>query len=85
LQRYLFLTSRQLFDAPNPWGPWTLAGDLPSEPPQWQRGYQPGIITKGLGSNSFWFTIAGQNEPPYITYAFHVGQIVMHLASGSTR
>lgn len=80
LKRYLFMTSRHLFDAPHPWGPWTLAGDFPSEPAEWQRGYQPGIMTKGLGQNSFWFTIAGQNEPPYITYSFHIGQIVMHTA-----
>jgi hypothetical protein len=83
LKRYLFLTSRQLFDAPQPWGPWTLAGTFPSEPAEWQRGYQPGIISKGLGPNSFWFTIAGQNRPPYITYSFHIGQIVMHTAAES--
>ena len=81
VKRYLFLTKDRLFDAPEPWGPWTVAGEFPSTVPEWQQGYQPGIITKGLGENSFWFTISGQGKKPNITSSFHLGQIVMQLAS----
>jgi hypothetical protein len=84
VKRYLFLTLSHLFEAPTPWGPWTLAGDFPYDKPEWQRGYQPGIIPKGLGANSFWFTISSQNRPPYITYSLTMGQMVMHLGSGKT-
>ncbi len=80
VKRYLFLTSKHLFDAPDPWGPWTVAGDFPSEPPEWQKGNQPGIITKGLGSDSFWFTMAGEAKKPNLISSFHIGQMVMHLA-----
>ena len=81
VKRYLFLNSKHLFDAPEPWGPWTVAGDFPSEPPEWQKGYQPGIMTKGLGTDSFWFTMTGQAHRPNMTYSFHIGQMVMHLDS----
>jgi hypothetical protein len=81
VKRYLFLNSKRLFDAPEPWGPWTVAGKFPSEPPEWQEGYQPGIVSKGLGTDSFWFTMAGQAKKPHMTYNFHIGQMVMHLAS----
>jgi hypothetical protein len=81
VKRYLFLNNKHLFDAPEPWGPWTVAGDFPAEPPEWQKGYQPGIVSKGLGPDSFWFTMAGQAKKPHMTYNFHVGQMVMHLAS----
>ncbi len=82
IKRYLFMNEQKLWDAPEPWGPWTVAGDFPSAPPEWQHGYQPGIITKGLGPDSFWFTIAGQGAPPSLAYSFHIGQMVMHLAPG---
>jgi hypothetical protein len=62
-----------------------LAGDFPADKPEWQRGYQPGIIAKGLGANSFWFTIASQNRPPYLTYSFHVGQMVMQTFPGQSQ
>ena len=81
IKRYLFLNYKRLFDAPEPWGPWTLAGEFPSVPPEWQNGYQPGIVPKGLGPDSFWFTISGQQHRPNVSYSFHIGQIVMHLAS----
>jgi len=81
VKRYIFLSSKHLFDAPEPWGPWTVAGEFPSEPPEWQEGYQPGIMTKGLGADSFWFTMTGQAQKPNMTYSFHIGQMVMHLAS----
>jgi hypothetical protein len=81
VRRYIFLSSKHLFDAPEPWGPWTVAGEFPSEPPEWQKGYMPGIMTKGLGADSFWFTMTGQAQKPNMTYSFHIGQMVMHVAS----
>jgi hypothetical protein len=83
VKRYLFLTLSHLFEAPEPWGPWTVAGDFPHDKAEWQRGYQPGIIAKGLGPNSFWFTISSQNRPPYLTYSFHIGQMILHTAGHS--
>jgi hypothetical protein len=83
VKRYLFLNKEHLWDAPMPWGPWTVAGDFPSEPAAWQKGYQPGIITKGLGPDSFWFTIAGKEQAPNMTYAFHIGKMVMRLGSSA--
>lgn len=78
--RYLFLTSVELFEAPAPWGPWTLAAQWARDvPEQWRGGYQPGIISKGTGPDSFWFTIAGQNQPPKITYRLHLGKMVLRL------
>jgi Carboxypeptidase regulatory-like domain/Domain of unknown function (DUF4185) len=85
VERYLYLTLSHLFEAPAPWGPWTLAGDFPYDKPEWQRGYQPGIIPKGLGPNSFWFTISSQNRPPYLTYSFHIGQMVMQTSARSKK
>ncbi len=79
VKRYLFLNKEHLWDAPEPWGPWTVAGDFPSDQPAWQKGYQPGIIAKGLGPDSFWFTMAGKGQAPNLTYAFHIGKVTMHL------
>jgi hypothetical protein len=79
--RYLFLTARTLYDAPEPWGPWTYAGSWggASAPVEWQGGYQPGIISKDAGPDSFWFTIAGQNKAPKIEYCLNLGRMVMTL------
>jgi len=84
LGRYLFLTRCQVYDASAPWGPWTLAGTWnrfpqrsPDRPIQWQGGYQPGIISKDTGPDWFWFTIAGQNNAPKITYQLHLGKMRM--------
>jgi hypothetical protein len=85
VKRYLFLTLSHLFEAPTPWGPWTLAGDFPYDKPEWQRGYQPGIIPKGFGPNSFWFTISSQNRPPYLGYSFQIGQMIMHTVEQSRK
>jgi hypothetical protein len=81
LKRYLFFTARELYDAPNPWGPWTFAGSWTGDqiPVQWKGGYQPGIISKDTGKNYFWFTISGQNDPPRITYDLNLGKMVMKL------
>ncbi|MBI5529036.1 MAG: DUF4185 domain-containing protein [Deltaproteobacteria bacterium] len=79
--RYLFLTDTDLFEAPNPWGPWTLAAAWATKtmPVAWQGGYQPGIISKDVGPDYFWFTIAGQNQPPKVTYKLNLGKMVMQL------
>ena len=84
IKRYLFMTDFDVFDAPNPWGPWTYAGSWTTwmyRPGkiEWQGGYQPGIIAKGTGPDSFWFTVAGQNEKPRITYSCNLGKIIMKL------
>ena len=76
------MTDKDLFDAPNPWGPWTYAGSWTSwmnQPgrKEWQGGYQPGIISKDISPNSFWFTVSGQNKKPYITYTFNLGKMIM--------
>jgi hypothetical protein len=79
LGRYLFLTARALFDAPHPWGPWTLAGSWGDDtgPVEWQGGYQPGIVSKDAGPDSFWFTLAGQSFSPQIDYRLHLGRMVV--------
>jgi hypothetical protein len=78
IQRYLFLTGRELFHAPAPWGPWrSLGAWVEGLPEIWQGGYQPGIISKDTGPESFWFTIAGQNDPPRITYRLQLGLMVL--------
>ena len=89
LGRYLFLTQDQLYDSAAPWGPWTLAGTWngahkagPALPIQWRGGYMPGIISKDTGPNWFWFTIAGQNEAPKVTYQLHLGKMRLVLRGG---
>lgn len=75
IDRYLLLTSKDLFEAPQPWGPWVLAGrwneNLPTE---WEGGYQPGIITKNLGEDYFWFTISGGKDSE-LGYLLNLGKI----------
>ncbi|MEI7482846.1 MAG: DUF4185 domain-containing protein [Elusimicrobiota bacterium] len=77
----------KIFTAPNPWGPWTLAGkwfdDTNSE---WVSSYMPGIIPKGAGANSFYFAIAGAAQPAKIggqmtetRYCFRLGEITLEL------
>jgi hypothetical protein len=87
--RYLFLSQDNLFEAPAPWGPWALAGNwhgsttaAPAGPIEWQGGYMPGIISKGTGPDSFWFTISGQNQLPKICYRLQLGKIKMTLQPG---
>lgn len=84
LERYLFLTARELYDAPAPWGPWTMAGVWANEqlPEIWRGGYQPGIISKDTGPDYFWFTISGQNDKPLITYNLNLGKMRMKLKNG---
>ncbi|MBC8444472.1 DUF4185 domain-containing protein [Candidatus Woesearchaeota archaeon] len=75
LDRYLIMNAENVYDAPNPWGPWTCAGNWVQE--GW-HGYQPGIISKFSENNTFWFTISGQ--PPLgneVEYALNLGKIIM--------
>jgi hypothetical protein len=77
IDRYLILSSTEVYDAPNPWGPWTYAGT-------WVRqgwfGYQPGIISKDTESNSFWFTVAGNSDEILdVSYQLNIGKISMEL------
>lgn len=44
---------------------------------RWKGGYQPGIISKDTGPDSFWFTISGQNEKPHVTYGLNLGRMMM--------
>jgi len=76
-QRFIAMTNEYVFDAPNPWGPWTVSG-------RWLKsgwlGYQPGIISKDTGSRSFYFSIAGQPEQgDELPYQLCVGQIQLSV------
>ncbi len=80
--RYLILTLRHLYEAPELTGPWSLVGGDTWVTPGWQ-GYQPAMIAKDAGKNSFWFTIAGQPWEPSnsdIAYNLHLGKMILELA-----
>lgn len=84
IKRYLFMTDFDVFDSPNPWGPWTYAGTWTTwmyRPGkiEWQGGYQPGIMSKDTGPDYFWFTVAGQNKKPLITYSCNLGKMILKL------
>lgn len=73
IQRYVAMTNQWIFDAPTPWGPWTVCD-------KWLQtgwlGYQPGIISKNTGDLSFWFTESGQPEfGDELPYKLCTGQI----------
>ncbi len=74
--RYLIMSQFLVYDSPTPWGPWTTAGTWVKD--GW-FGYQPGMISKNMGDNSFWFTIAGQPPGHDISYKLNLGKIVMEL------
>ena len=57
-----------LFAAPNPWGPWRLAGEIPG------RNISA-LIPKDAGPSSVFFTSAGGTE----TYELNIGRIDMEL------
>jgi hypothetical protein len=84
IERYLCLTIDGLFEAPNPWGPWTeVARILQSgDDPEWkdpESSYMPGILSKGAGADFVYFTLAGQGDT--IRYQLHVGKIAFELQS----
>lgn len=75
IDRYLFLTQEALFEAPHPWGPWTLVAPLMwwGDDPIWQGGYMPGIVSKDAGPTWFYFTAAGND--PVLDYRLHLGRV----------
>jgi hypothetical protein len=82
VDRYLIMSSTAVYDAPNPWGPWTYAGKWIEK--DWY-GYMPGIIPKDTGANDFWFTISGQPQLGFdVDYNMHLGKITMELNNTST-
>jgi len=77
--RYLFLAGVMLsprgekrhgalFEAPNPWGPWKLAGEIPGD-------NISAFVAKGSGPGSVFFTSAGGTE----TYELNIGRIDMEV------
>jgi hypothetical protein len=77
--RYLFLAGVMmsshkekrhgaLFAAPNPWGPWKLAGEIPGD-------NISALIPKDAGPGSVFFTSAGGTE----TYELNIGRIDMQV------
>ena len=77
INRYLIMTESHLFEAPTPWGPWACIS-------KWRRkgwiGYQPGIVSKNLGSDYFWFTMAGQRGGEMdVDYRLNFGKIKLEL------
>jgi len=78
INRYIILNANYIYDAAYPWGPWCYSG-------KWVEygwyGYQPGIISKDVGKDYFWFTISGQTSPDKggVTYQLNLGKITMGL------
>lgn len=88
--RYLFLTTDAgppnrygaLYEAPQPWGPWTLVSHLCFTPecdngttnPAWTDGkYIAGLIPKGAGPDYVYFTVAGGDQH----YQLQIGKLVL--------
>ncbi|RME28393.1 MAG: DUF4185 domain-containing protein [Deltaproteobacteria bacterium] len=77
IQRYLMLIPAkdfvlELWEAPEPWGPWFLAQRFESE------AYAPAIISKDTGPDFFYFTGAG-GAGIGDTYQLNISRIVMTL------
>jgi len=69
--RYLFLTAGPgaLWQAPEPWGPWSKVSDLFHEASDgtWaSEGYLPSIITRGVGEDYLTFAISGNVAGYYL-------------------
>lgn len=74
-----------LFEAPSPWGPWTQVATLcfdygcempPGTAPSWQDGkYIAGLIPKGAGPDSVYFSISGGDTH----YQLQIGELVFEL------
>jgi len=87
VNRYLMITTQNVFDAPTPWGPWTCGGTwlTKSSPEAWQGGYYPTIIAKDLEGGNYqedylYFVIAGQNKnSERLGYGFNIGKIIMDM------
>ncbi len=62
-ERYLFITAMPgaLFEAPQPWGPWTQVARIfePGASPSWDEdAYIPNFINKEMGSKHLYFSIS---------------------------
>jgi hypothetical protein len=78
-RHFILLTDHKLYVAPNPWGPWQTIRIVDNEyKASWDGGYMPGIISKDMGLDYFYFTLAGQDT--VITYNCHLGKIELQLA-----
>lgn len=86
--RYIAMTAAtetgSLYDAPAPWGPWTFIGTwFDAKSSDWYASYMPGIITKDMGSDYFYFTAAGRIDlepaPGDFKYSLKIGRIKMNL------
>lgn len=87
IKRYIILMASdikgELYEAPNPWGPWAFAGTwFQGANSEWISSYMPGIITKDIDDNSFYFAVAGtelgkDHGPDDKKYRFRLGKITM--------
>lgn len=84
--RYLVLTAAtmegKLYEAPSPWGPWSEAAKwFDGKDNPWYSSYMPGIITKDMGPDTFYFTASGRTvfdpQPGDTNYALKFGKIRM--------
>ena len=89
LERYIVLTAAsvegKLYEAPHPWGPWRFVADwFTGEDSPWYASYMPGIVTRDMGPDYFYFTAAGRTDfepvPGDVQYALKIGKITMHTA-----
>ncbi|MEW5945873.1 MAG: DUF4185 domain-containing protein [bacterium] len=88
IERYLVMTATtaegRLYEAPAPWGVWRLAGKwFEGAGSEWYGAYMPGIITKDMGADYFYFAAGGRTAldpaPGDEKYSFRLGKITMVL------
>lgn len=81
LERYLVMTNYGIFEAMRPWGPylWTARLLLLGDDPAWRGGYMPGLIAKGMTPESFFFSLAGNDQN--LEYRFHIGRVIVSTQS----
>ena len=88
IKRYIALTAAtetgNMYEAPAPWGPWTFVATwFDASSADWYASYMPGIITKDMGPDYFYFTAAGRIDlepaPGDFKYSLKIGRIKMNL------
>lgn len=88
IDRYLVMTATttdgELFEAPEPWGPWTKVGSwFTGEDSPWYSAYMPGIISKDMGDDFFYFAVGGRKDfdpqPGDKLYSFRLGKLTMKI------
>ncbi len=81
LNRYLFLFNNGIYEAPQPWGPWTLVSPLLwwGNDPGWYGSDAPGLIPKDMGPDYVYFTTSGRSD--VLRYAMLIGKITFSLRS----